>query len=71
MNQNTSFEHIEEGAFYSLLEQYNDVVPEKLKELDEQRYHVIPDALMARAGDPHLLKDEVVTLVKWKLYVSS
>lgn len=70
MSGDTTFEQIGEGAFYSLLQQYQDVVPKKLNALDEQRYSIIPEALNARTGDPHLLKDEVVTLVKWKLYGS-
>ena len=70
MKTDVSFELIDEEAFDSTLQQYDNVISERLKELDEQRYNVIPAAVKNRDEDPMLSKEEVATLVKWKLYVS-
>lgn len=55
--------------FERLLSKYPSIVPEKLKELDESRLHTIPDALEKRRkkGDAFLEKDEVESLVRWKM----
>jgi hypothetical protein len=69
MTPKFSFELIDEEAFDSISQQYNGVIPEKLEELDEQRYNTIPAVVKDRGEDPMLSKEEVATLVKWKLYV--
>jgi len=46
------------------------MVPEKLRDLDAQRYDIIRKAVAAQEeGEKHLTKEQVVTLVEWKLYV--
>lgn len=70
MDDNTyAFDGIDRTNFDKLLEQYADVVPEKLAELEEQRLSQIPSTLAHRKsdGNPYLTKDEVATLVDWKL----
>lgn len=66
-----SFEKIDPETFDYALKEYPSVVPPKLTKLDIERYETIPASLGKRAGDVHLTKDEVATLVDWKLYVSS
>ena len=53
------------------LSRYAATVPNKLTDLDAQRYEHIPTALANRkkSGNPFLKKDEVEKLVEWKLYV--
>ncbi|KAF2480113.1 hypothetical protein BDY17DRAFT_312998 [Neohortaea acidophila] len=58
---------IDPEAFNSLLEQYPNIVPDKLHALDEQRYDTIPQAIRDRDGPSCLTKEELVTLVEWKL----
>jgi hypothetical protein len=53
-------------TFNTVLARYPTAVPDKLRALDTQRYVAIPAAVAARA-DAHLTKEEVVTLVEWKL----
>lgn len=56
--------------FARLLAVYPSIVPEKLKELEEERLVVIPEKLAGRVrevGDGYLEKEEVVRLVEWKL----
>lgn len=62
---------IDPEAFNSLLEQYPNIVPDKLHALDEQRYDTIPQAIRDRDGPSCLTKEELVTLVEWKLYAFS
>lgn len=69
LNDGERFEQIDPTRFDALLQEYHNVVPQKLNELDEQRYNVIPAAVKKRGGDAMLTKEEVVTLAKWKLYV--
>ena len=46
------------------------MVPEKLRDLDAQRYDIIRKAIAAQEeSERHLTKDQVVKLVEWKLYV--
>lgn len=47
--------------------EYDSRAPEKLRELDEIRYRVIPTALAART-DAHITKDEALDLTRWKVY---
>jgi hypothetical protein len=48
---------------------YPAMVPEKLRDLDAQRYDTIPAAVAAQEeGEKHLTKDQVEKLVEWKLY---
>lgn len=67
MKDTETFEQIEPAAFDSILEQYPKVVPQKLSDLDEHRYNTIPIALKKRTDDVSLSKEEVATLVTWKL----
>ncbi|KAF1940860.1 hypothetical protein EJ02DRAFT_512828 [Clathrospora elynae] len=54
-------------TFKDVLSRYPATVPEKLRDLDTQRYATIPTQLASREGPEHLTKDEVVKLVEWKL----
>lgn len=68
-----AFSTIDKATFDQLLDRYEDPLsPDKDKgeSLDGLRYRSIPNALKARTSDPHLKKEEVVSLVEWKLYVS-
>lgn len=71
MKDTVTFERIEPAAFDAVLQEYPDVVPEKLSHLDDQRYNVIPTAVTNRTDGVSLSKEEVATLVDWKLYVPS
>ena len=64
-----SVESIDEAHFDELLKQYPDVVPAKLLGLDTQRYETIPRLLQDQDEPKSLQKDQVATLVDWKLYV--
>lgn len=68
MDESRSFENIDSATFDDLLSAYPDVVPAKLSDLDQQRYEKIPKALKQRKP-PDLEKDQVGTLVDWKLWV--
>lgn len=58
------------GAFKDVLSRYPAMVPEKLRDLDAQRYDIIRKAVAAQEeSEKHLTKEQVVTLVEWKLYV--
>ena len=58
-------------TFKDVLSRYSATVPEKLRDLDTQRYDAIPTAIAAReASNKHLTKYEVEKLVEWKLYAS-
>lgn len=71
MGSHYAFDHISKGDFENALSQYDGVVPSKLAELEEQRLHIIPKSLATRkkGGRAYLTKQEVATLVDWKLYV--
>jgi hypothetical protein len=57
-------------TFKDVLLRYPAMVPEKLRDLDAQRYDTIPAAVAAQEeGEKHLTKDQVEKLVEWKLYV--
>ncbi|KAF2153030.1 hypothetical protein K461DRAFT_212473, partial [Myriangium duriaei CBS 260.36] len=60
---------ISNADFQSILDRYEPGVPDKLKSLDQKRLHDVPALLSERrkTNDAHLTKDEVLTLVDWKL----
>jgi len=58
---------ITKQTFEEVLSRYPSAAPEKLHDLDAQRYEAIPEAIAKPGGREHLTKDEVVTLVEWKL----
>ncbi|KAF2223559.1 hypothetical protein BDZ85DRAFT_111184 [Elsinoe ampelina] len=61
---------IAKSDFDRILKHYPAVIPDKLKDLDQKRLIDIPKATDKRRHSKegvHLTKDEVVTLVKWKL----
>lgn len=70
MDGKERYENINATTFGALLEEYPNVVPAKLSELDHERYDNIPNRLSQRKDPKFLTKDEVATLVNWKLYVS-
>lgn len=55
----------------ALLAEYPSVVPAKLADLEEQRLTIVPSALARRReeGKSCLVKDELIKLVEWKLFV--
>jgi hypothetical protein len=60
------------STFSEKLARYPGVVPEKLQSLDEARYNTIPTAITntnQADSDVYLYKNQVETLVEWKLYV--
>lgn len=63
---------ITHAKFKKLSDQYKDVCPQKLDELDEQRYTNIPRLVHERQSGEgaFLTKDELVKLVHWKLSVT-
>ncbi|KAK6440942.1 hypothetical protein LTR95_002836 [Oleoguttula sp. CCFEE 5521] len=64
-----TFDGVDKSTFNSLLEQYPTCVPDKLKSLDEHRFNGLPTVLAERKaeGKVYLSKEEVATLVDWKL----
>jgi hypothetical protein len=58
---------ITKQTFEDVLSRYPSAAPEKLHDLDAQRYDAIPATAAKPHGREHLTKDEVVTLVEWKL----
>jgi hypothetical protein len=64
-----AFDRISKADFEQTLAQYPETVPSKLADLEEQRLSIIPAALRDRKakGEAYLTKDEVATLVDWKL----
>ena len=54
--------------FESLLQQYPSAVPVKLAELEKQRLDIIPQTLRDREMK-FITRDELITLMEWKLYV--
>ncbi|WPH00685.1 Hypothetical protein R9X50_00351500 [Acrodontium crateriforme] len=71
MDTTHAFETINFATFTDLLKQYPDVVPEKLTDLDIQRYSIIPSNAKTRLeendNDVYISKAELETLMKWKL----
>ncbi|PSK34516.1 hypothetical protein B9Z65_8842 [Elsinoe australis] len=72
MDSKYSWDSISREDFNGLLAKYTQVIPEKLKALDQKRLHDIPRALAARRNGkgkeaPGLEKDELLALVEWKL----
>jgi hypothetical protein len=66
MDDDRRFTTIDSETFKTLLEQYPDVVPAKLKNLEERRLETIPKAV--RSQDPsYFTKVQLVTLMDWKL----
>ena len=57
------------ATFHDILARYASKVPDALINLDVLRYSTIPSNLEARGTgkDRYLTKDEVVSLVEWKL----
>lgn len=66
MEAEHTFDSITAGIFEDLLKQYADVVLPDLAELEHQRLQIIPDKLQER-DVPYLTKDELATLMDWKL----
>ena len=58
------------ATFDRILAKYDDQVPERLAELEELRLHTLPDAIAQRRkdGEAYIAKDELKSLVEWKLY---
>ncbi|KAF2035383.1 hypothetical protein EK21DRAFT_53876 [Setomelanomma holmii] len=57
-------------TFNDVLDRYPPAAPEKLRDLDAQRYDTIPTTFAQRVAsieEAHLSKDEVEKLVEWKL----
>lgn len=69
MGSRLTFDRISQDDFDDILSRYPETVPSKLAELEHQRLSVIPARLSERKtkGKAHLTKDEVATLVDWKL----
>lgn len=67
MEQHYHFDTISPEVFDNLLGQYPKVVPEKLAELEEQRLRIIPQSVRSRRPEAYFTKDELVTLMDWKL----
>jgi len=64
-----AFDRISSDDFEQILAQYPETVPSKLADLEEQRLSIIPATLKQRKakGKAYLTKNEVATLVDWKL----
>lgn len=64
-----SADKIAPSTFQHILNQYSEVVPEGLHELETKRLDVIPAILASRRddGDAYLTQEEVLALVEWKL----
>jgi hypothetical protein len=60
---------ISKHTFDAVLSLYSSTAPEKLRDLDAQRYDAIPAAVAKREDEKYLSKEEVLGLVEWKLYV--
>jgi hypothetical protein len=58
---------ISKPTFDAILSRYSSTAPEKLRDLDAQRYDAIPTAVAKREGEAYLTKEEVLGLVEWKL----
>jgi hypothetical protein len=64
-----AFDRISNDDFEQILAQYSETVPSKLIDLEEQRLSTIPATLKERKAkrNAYLTKEEVATLVDWKL----
>jgi hypothetical protein len=62
-------DRISNDDFEQILAQYPETVPSKRADLEEQRLLTIPATLKERKakGNAYLTKEEVATLVDWKL----
>ena len=73
MKANLQPDRIQLSDFKLLLAKYNDVIPKQLADLEQLRLDTIPEAIADRAtatGEgSYLEKDELRSLVEWKLYV--
>ena len=67
MDPKYSFDTIAPAEFNALLAKYKDIVPSKLTDLDKERYFTIPDLVEELDGHERLSKDQLATLVDWKL----
>ena len=58
------------ATFRRILAKYEDYVPGQLAELEQLRLHTIPRAISERSkeGGAYIEKDELKSLVEWKLY---
>lgn len=65
-----ALDNISTDGFDDLLAQYPSVVPQKLAELEKQRLNILPAEVDKRKADgkAYLTKQEVATLVDWKLF---
>lgn len=77
MRLNESCSDIDEATLEAAVQRYDGLVPDSLKPLDEQRYHLVPTAVAERREahkngnkqEPHITKAELVQLMEWKLYL--
>jgi hypothetical protein len=70
MSSSLAADSISPADFDAVLARYESHVPEKLKELEELRFVIIPDTLKSkREKGSHcwLLKKELQQLMDWKL----
>ncbi|KAG8631940.1 hypothetical protein KVT40_001080 [Elsinoe batatas] len=70
MDNKYHWKAVAKSDFEKVLKHYPTIIPDKLKGLDQKRLVDIPKATHKRQNSEegiHLTKDEVVTLVKWKL----
>lgn len=67
MKEHEAYSAIDASTFDALLKQYPNVVPAKLAELDMERYETIPESLDKAHDGRYLTKEQVLTLVAWKL----
>jgi len=66
MDHERAFKGISVLTFNSLLSEYDTVIPKTLADLERQRLTVIPEAIRSR-NPAYLTKDELVTLMDWKI----
>lgn len=64
---------VDKPTFEWILQHYSSspLMADDGSDLDDVRYRIIPEAVKDRNGDSFLTKDELVTLVTWKLYVTN
>lgn len=68
--ENLAFDTINLESFQELLKDYSNVLSTKLHELDKKRYKTIPEELARKQEmqeTPEMTKDQLVTLMEWKL----
>lgn len=71
MDTQYAFKTIQLETFRDLLEEYDDLVSEGLRDLDEQRLERIPEAVIQRGKRAHITKEELVTLMRYYLSVKN